>query len=58
MVGLGLREALVDGWRFSMWVGVVLALGALAYLAAWGPRSKTLDAVALDTDFAFEPEAA
>jgi EmrB/QacA subfamily drug resistance transporter len=42
------REALVDGWRLSMWVGVVLALAALAYLAACGPRRNA--AIADDTD--------
>jgi MFS family permease len=32
------REALVDGWRISMWVGVALASTTLVYLAIWGPR--------------------
>jgi hypothetical protein len=32
------REALVDGWRLSMWVGVGLAAVTFVYLAVWGPR--------------------
>jgi hypothetical protein len=32
------REALVDGWRLSMWVGVGLAAATFVYLAVWGPR--------------------
>ena len=32
------RDALVDGWRLSMWVGVAMAAAALVYLVARGPR--------------------
>jgi EmrB/QacA subfamily drug resistance transporter len=32
------KEAFVDGWRLSMWVGVALAVAAFVYLAVWGPR--------------------
>ncbi len=36
------REALVDGWRLSMWVGVALAVLVLGYLVARGPRAVDL----------------
>ena len=32
------RDALVDGWRLSMWFGVVLAAGAFLFLVFRGPR--------------------
>jgi EmrB/QacA subfamily drug resistance transporter len=40
------RDALVDGWRLSMWFGVVLAGAALVYLVARGPRPA--DSIAED----------
>ena len=43
------REALVDGWRLSMWFGVAIAAAAFAYLVARGPRpSETRVEDALD----------
>ena len=32
------RDALVDGWRLSMWFGVALAAGAFLFLVFRGPR--------------------
>ena len=32
------RDALVDGWRLSMWFGVALAAGAFLFLVLRGPR--------------------
>jgi EmrB/QacA subfamily drug resistance transporter len=32
------RDALVDGWRLSMWFGVVLAAAAFVFLVVRGPR--------------------
>jgi EmrB/QacA subfamily drug resistance transporter len=40
------REALVDGWRVSMWVGVGLAAVTFVYLAIWGPRRSDAGVVA------------
>lgn len=34
------REALVDGWRLSMWFGVALAAVAFVYLVVRGPRAE------------------
>jgi EmrB/QacA subfamily drug resistance transporter len=42
------REALVDGWRLSMWCGVALAALAFVYLVVWGPRRSTLDTLHAD----------
>ena len=36
------RDALVDGWRLSMWFGVALAAVAFVYLAVRGPRAATV----------------
>ena len=47
------REALVDGWRLSMWVGVAMAAAAFVYLVARGPRpSETRVEDALDGELA------
>jgi EmrB/QacA subfamily drug resistance transporter len=35
------REALVDGWKLSMWFGVALACVAFAFLVFRGPRPAT-----------------
>jgi EmrB/QacA subfamily drug resistance transporter len=52
------RDALVDGWRLSMWFGVALAGVALVYLAVRGPREADVEAEdALDHDFVLEPVA-
>lgn len=54
----GARDAFVDGWQVSMWVGVALASTALIYLLVRGPartEPSVLDAGALD---ALELEAA
>ena len=40
------RDALVDGWRLSMWFGVVLAFAAFVFLATRGPRAATSPAAA------------
>jgi EmrB/QacA subfamily drug resistance transporter len=40
------RDALVDGWRLSMWFGVVLAGAAFVYLVVRGPRPA--DSIAED----------
>lgn len=37
------REAFLDGWRTSMWVGVGMAAVALAYLALFGPARRISD---------------
>ena len=37
---LAARDALVDGWRLSMWFGVVLAAVAFVYLVMRGPRTR------------------
>ena len=34
------RDALVDGWRLSMWFGVALAAAALLYLVIRGPKGS------------------
>jgi hypothetical protein len=45
------RDALVDGWRLSMWVGVGIAAVAFLYLVVRGPRPADLAAEdALDED--------
>ena len=52
------RDALVDGWRLSMWFGVALAAVALVYLAIRGPREADVEAEdALDHDLVLEPVA-
>ncbi|MGE3621750.1 MAG: MFS transporter, partial [Acidimicrobiia bacterium] len=53
------RDALVDGWRLSMWFGVGLAVVALAYLLVRAPRAEDLEAEdALDaSEAAWEPVA-
>jgi EmrB/QacA subfamily drug resistance transporter len=38
------RQALVEGWQLSMWVGVAMAAFTLAYLVVRGPRAETADA--------------
>jgi EmrB/QacA subfamily drug resistance transporter len=35
------RHALVDGWRLSMWVSVVMAAFVLAFIVVRGPRSRS-----------------
>jgi EmrB/QacA subfamily drug resistance transporter len=35
------RDALVDGWRLSMWVGVAIASSVLVYLVVRGPRATS-----------------
>ncbi len=56
------RDALVDGWRLSMWVGVAIASGVLVYLVVRGPRAAdagedVLDVTIADDAVAFEPAA-
>ena len=36
------RDALVDGWRLSMWFGVALAAVAFVYVVGRGPRPETV----------------
>ncbi|HRE03559.1 MAG TPA: MFS transporter, partial [Ilumatobacteraceae bacterium] len=51
------QDALVDGWRLSMWVGVGIAISALVYLAVRGPRPSDLAAEdALDLSEGLVPE--
>jgi EmrB/QacA subfamily drug resistance transporter len=38
------RDALVDGWRLSMWFGVALAAVAFVYLVVRGPRPSDIAA--------------
>ena len=45
------RDALVDGWRLSMWFGVALAAGALLFLILRGPRPAPAPALALEPEF-------
>ncbi len=54
------RDALVDGWSLSMWVGVALAGVALFFLVVRGPRRDDVvaeDALDLDAVIALEPVA-
>jgi EmrB/QacA subfamily drug resistance transporter len=52
------RDALVDGWRLSMWVGVAIASGVLVYLIVRGPRAAPASAAPLVGDTAIlEPAA-
>jgi MFS family permease len=53
------RDALVDGWRLSMWFGVALAAVAFVFLVVRGPRpADVLAEDALDRDMsALEPVA-
>ena len=52
------RDALVDGWRLSMWVGVAIASGVLVYLVVRGPRSTpAAAAVVVDDAAILEPAA-
>jgi hypothetical protein len=53
------RDALVDGWRLSMWFGVVLAGAAFVYLVVRGPRPADIVAEdVLDDELgALEPVA-
>ena len=52
------RDALVDGWRLSMWVGVGLAAIAFVFLLVRGPRradelaEDALDLSELEPEFA------
>lgn len=43
------REALVDGWRLSMWVGVALAAATLAMIVWRAPR-RSEESLVLDLD--------
>lgn len=53
------RDALVDGWRLSMWVGAAIATGVLVYLLVRGPRTTGADATVVAEDGALlEPAAA
>jgi EmrB/QacA subfamily drug resistance transporter len=50
------RDALVDGWRLSMWFGVVVAFGAFVFLATRGPRAATSTAAGpVELQGALEP---
>jgi EmrB/QacA subfamily drug resistance transporter len=53
------RDALVDGWRLSMWFGVALASVAFVYLVVRGPRpGDQLTEEALDAELGvLEPVA-
>jgi EmrB/QacA subfamily drug resistance transporter len=55
------RDALVDGWRLSMWVGVALAAATLLFVAFRAPRgAAATDAAAVEElgqDLALEPVA-
>jgi EmrB/QacA subfamily drug resistance transporter len=52
------RDALVDGWRLSMWVGVAIASGVLVYLIVRGPGRTVPAAVPGAADAAtLEPAA-
>ena len=46
------REALVDGWRLSMWFGVALAAVALVFLLVRAPRPAEGTADDLDAELA------
>jgi hypothetical protein len=48
------RDALVDGWRLSMWVGVAIASSVLVYLIVRGPRA---DAAVVPAKRIFQPLA-
>jgi hypothetical protein len=49
------REALVDGWRLSMWFGVALAGAVFVYLVVRGPKGSLL-AVEADSEAEADPE--
>jgi hypothetical protein len=40
------RDAFVEGWQVSMWVGVGLAAAVFVYLLARGPRDASAPAPA------------
>jgi len=50
------RDALVDGWRLSMWVGVAIAAATFVFLLVRGPRQSDLVVEdALDHDLLLDP---
>jgi EmrB/QacA subfamily drug resistance transporter len=49
------RDALVDGWRLSMWFGVALAAAAFTFLLVRGPRPAAATDVVLERQL--EPAA-
>ena len=51
------RDALVDGWRLSMWFGVALAAGAFVFLLVRGPRPATAAEVVEERWSELEPVA-
>jgi EmrB/QacA subfamily drug resistance transporter len=53
VVATAARDAFVEGWRTSMWVGVVLAAVAVAYVVLRGPR--TVVDVDADVDAHVDP---
>jgi hypothetical protein len=52
------REAFVDAWRTSMWVGVAMAAVAFAYVALRGPARRTAPAPEVESERELEFAAA
>jgi predicted MFS family arabinose efflux permease len=51
------RDALVDGWRLSMWFGVALAAVAFLFLVFRGPRPAEAPELVLESTPQLEPAA-
>jgi EmrB/QacA subfamily drug resistance transporter len=49
------RQAFVEGWRTSMWVGVALAAIAFLYVLVRGPRGVETTETVADLDVSLEP---
>ena len=48
------KQALVDGWQLSMWVGVVMAGAVFAFIALRGSRRAAIAAPAVQLELELE----
>jgi EmrB/QacA subfamily drug resistance transporter len=52
------KQALVDGWQLSMWVGVVMAAAVFAFIALRAPRGRAPETVDVVTDGEIDGDSA